>query len=111
MIYTFKDENGIEYHADMDDKRFRIKPYQQMLSSCSGALLTSLLSEWLSPIFAINQNQLIDVCCFFFSPVNFSDTIGCGKNTASDPTKADDITQMFFILQWFNGSSLSLSER
>lgn len=46
MLFTFKDPAGREYAVDMDDKRFRIKPYQQMLSSCSGALLTSLLSEY-----------------------------------------------------------------
>lgn len=62
MIYTFRDDNGIEYHVDMDDKRFRIKPYQQMLSSCSGALLTSLLSKWLLQFYdllrSINRSVL-----------------------------------------------------
>lgn len=46
MFYTFTDRNGLLHSIDMDDKRFRIRPYQQMLSSCSGALLTSLLSEY-----------------------------------------------------------------
>lgn len=45
MLYTFKDRLGREYAVDMDDKRFRIRPFQQMLSSCTGALLTSILSE------------------------------------------------------------------
>lgn len=35
-----------EYKFDMDDKRFRIKPYQQIMSSCSGALITSLFSKY-----------------------------------------------------------------
>lgn len=46
MLYTFKDPMGREYAVDIDDKRFRIKSYQHMLSSCTGALLTSLLSEY-----------------------------------------------------------------
>lgn len=32
---------------DMDDIRFRIKPHQQILSSCTGALLTSVMSKYL----------------------------------------------------------------
>lgn len=48
MLYTFKDSVGHEYSVDMDDKRFRIKPYQQMLSSCTGALFTSILSKWVN---------------------------------------------------------------
>lgn len=47
MLYTFTDTNGREYIIDMDDRKFRIKPFQQMLSSCTGALLTSLLSKFL----------------------------------------------------------------
>lgn len=46
MFYTFTDQNGQCHSIDMDDKRFRIRPYQQMLSSCTGALLTSMLSEY-----------------------------------------------------------------
>lgn len=30
---------------DMDDARYRIKPYQQIASSCSGAIITSLTSK------------------------------------------------------------------
>lgn len=32
---------------DMDDYRFRIKPYQQIVSSVSGALVTSFTSKYL----------------------------------------------------------------
>lgn len=28
-----------------DDPRFRVKPYQQMLSSCTGGVITSLISK------------------------------------------------------------------
>jgi hypothetical protein len=34
--------NGV----DADDVRFRIKPYQQLVSSVAGALTTSLLSKF-----------------------------------------------------------------
>lgn len=30
---------------DLDDPRFRIKPYQQMIASCTGALITSFVGE------------------------------------------------------------------
>lgn len=30
---------------DLDDPRFRIKPYQQMVSSLTGALITSVFGE------------------------------------------------------------------
>ena len=32
---------------DLDDPRFRIKPYQQMLASCTGALVTSIFGKCL----------------------------------------------------------------
>ncbi|XP_031628360.1 solute carrier family 25 member 40-like isoform X2 [Contarinia nasturtii] len=57
MIYTFKDSRGHEYAVDMDDKRFRIKPYQQMLSSCTGALLTSILMTPLDVVKTRLQTQ------------------------------------------------------
>lgn len=34
---------------DMDDARYRIKPYQQIASSCSGAIITSLTSKLTVP--------------------------------------------------------------
>lgn len=46
MLYTFKDPLGHEHLVDMDDKRFRIRPYQQILSSCTGALFTSVMSKF-----------------------------------------------------------------
>ncbi|XP_055303777.1 probable mitochondrial glutathione transporter SLC25A40 [Sitodiplosis mosellana] len=57
MLYTFKDTLGREYSVDMDDKRFRIKPYQQMLSSCTGALLTSILMTPLDVVKTRLQTQ------------------------------------------------------
>lgn len=30
---------------DLDDPRFRIKPYQQMIASCTGALITSMIGN------------------------------------------------------------------
>lgn len=85
MIYTFTDRNGQVHSIDMDDKRFRIRPYQQMLSSCSGALLTSLLSEY------YGQNQWLAECYCFYEKSSLksmydkqhilclfhSDTVGC----------------------------------
>lgn len=49
--------NGLKYNEyDLDDPRFRIKPYQQISSSCTGALMTSLMSELL---FIINANLFL----------------------------------------------------
>lgn len=36
---------GLTMQYDMDDPRFRIRPYQQVVSSCTGALITSLTSR------------------------------------------------------------------
>lgn len=41
MIGKTTIDNGM----DMDDARYRIKPYQQIASSCSGAIITSLTSK------------------------------------------------------------------
>lgn len=30
---------------DLDDPRFRIRPYQQMIASCTGALITSIFGK------------------------------------------------------------------
>lgn len=30
---------------DVNDKRFRIKPHQQMMASCTGALLTATMGK------------------------------------------------------------------
>lgn len=38
------DSGGVGVY-DMDDARFRIRPYQQVVSSCTGAFITSLTSE------------------------------------------------------------------
>lgn len=54
--------DGIKF--DMDDKRFRIKPHQQIMSSCTGALITSLMSKaknnffFLSILFALNYYEI-----------------------------------------------------
>lgn len=31
--------------ADLDDPKYRIKPYQQLIASCSGALITSVFGK------------------------------------------------------------------
>lgn len=38
-------KSGLHPNMDMDDARYRIKPYQQIASSCSGAVITSLTSK------------------------------------------------------------------
>lgn len=30
---------------DLDDPRFRIRPYQQMIAACTGALITSFFGK------------------------------------------------------------------
>lgn len=44
-MITQKNHLGQDIVLDMDDKRFRVRPYQQILSSCTGAILTSLFSK------------------------------------------------------------------
>lgn len=39
------DKSAMNKDMDMDDERYRIKPYQQIASSCSGAIITSLTSK------------------------------------------------------------------
>lgn len=72
MLYTFKNPAGRECAFDMEDKRFRIKPYQQMLSSCSGALLCSLLSKSF-----LRENRIIsitDTISFAVTPLDVAKT-------------------------------------
>lgn len=52
MLMTQRNRHGQEFTIDMDDKRFRIKPHQQIMSSCTGALITSLFSK-----FQLNHNN------------------------------------------------------
>lgn len=34
-------------NTDIDDPKYRIKPYQQMIASCTGALFTSVIGNFL----------------------------------------------------------------
>lgn len=64
-----------EINNNVDDPQFRIQPYQQIFSSCGGALITSLFSK-----FFFLWNFIISNKCFmifFSSSFLNSDTTGC----------------------------------
>lgn len=50
------DKSSNNPNMDMDDARYRIKPYQQIASSCSGAIITSLTSKSI---------ENVCISCFF----------------------------------------------
>lgn len=95
MFVTQRNRNGDEFVVDMDDKRFRIRPHQQIMSSCTGALLTSLFSKFpFKPIKSI-ANLCDDAILCAMNVIMefgiFSDAIGCGEDSTANPTKADVI--------------------
>ncbi|XP_063989521.1 probable mitochondrial glutathione transporter SLC25A40 isoform X2 [Diachasmimorpha longicaudata] len=54
---------------DLDDPRYRIKPYQQMLASCTGALITSLMVTPLDVVktrLQAQQKAMLSNKCFLY---------------------------------------------
>lgn len=102
---------------DMDDRRFRIRPYQQILSSCSGALVTSLFSKFPArPVDDAITWWCFNLCKLIHSTDRFpfpcSDSTGRGQDSPAGTTEGTDIKQMLSVLQRADGSYLSLrSER
>lgn len=45
---------------DLDDPKFRIRPYQQIIASCTGALLTSLIGKFVYLIFLHSSYLIIN---------------------------------------------------
>lgn len=37
--------SGIPPDLDLDDPRFRVRPYQQIVASCTGAFITSIFGK------------------------------------------------------------------
>lgn len=37
--------SGIPPNLDLDDPRFRVRPYQQIVASCTGAFITSIFGK------------------------------------------------------------------
>lgn len=37
--------SNMSMEIDLDDPRFRIKPYQQIIASCTGAFITSVFGK------------------------------------------------------------------
>lgn len=92
---------------DIDDARFRIRPYQQIVSSCTGAFITSMTS-----MYFVNRNKpiyyeitlhiicksisLLSDCAVCIKQINqmmtapitfFSDSSGCHKDKITDPAE------------------------
>uniref|UniRef100_A0A182IWK2 Uncharacterized protein n=1 Tax=Anopheles atroparvus TaxID=41427 RepID=A0A182IWK2_ANOAO len=68
---------------DMDDSRFRIRPYQQILSSCSGALVTSLFMTPLDVVktrLQAQQKVLISNRCYLYCNGLMDHICPCGPN-------------------------------
>jgi len=40
--------NNVSLNVDLDDPRFRIKPYQQIIASCTGAFITSVFGKFVN---------------------------------------------------------------
>uniref|UniRef100_A0A1Q3FGJ2 Putative solute carrier family 25 member 40 n=1 Tax=Culex tarsalis TaxID=7177 RepID=A0A1Q3FGJ2_CULTA len=69
--------------ADMDDSRFRIRPYQQILSSCSGALVTSLFMTPLDVVKTRLQTQqklMLSNKCYLYCNGLMDHLCPCGPN-------------------------------
>ncbi|XP_058060638.1 probable mitochondrial glutathione transporter SLC25A40 isoform X2 [Anopheles bellator] len=78
---------------DMDDSRFRIRPYQQILSSCSGALVTSLFMTPLDVIktrLQAQQKLLLSNKCYLYCNGLMDHICPCapnmGPSAVSKPT-------------------------
>ncbi|XP_039443431.1 probable mitochondrial glutathione transporter SLC25A40 [Culex pipiens pallens] len=70
---------------DMDDSRFRIRPYQQILSSCSGALVTSLFMTPLDVVKTRLQTQqklMLSNKCYLYCNGLMDHLCPCGPNGA-----------------------------
>lgn len=50
---------GVSLDADLDDPRFRIRPYQQIIASCTGAFITSIFGEFVLPLLPIHIYGII----------------------------------------------------
>lgn len=69
--------------ADMDDSRFRIRPYQQILSSCSGALVTSLFMTPLDVVktrLQTQQKMMLSNKCYLYCNGLMDHLCPCGPN-------------------------------
>ncbi|KAG4070535.1 hypothetical protein HA402_001201 [Bradysia odoriphaga] len=63
------DKSGNNSNMDMDDARYRIKPYQQIASSCSGAIITSLTMTPLDVVktrLQVQQKTMLSNKCFVY---------------------------------------------
>ncbi|XP_019561020.3 probable mitochondrial glutathione transporter SLC25A40 [Aedes albopictus] len=69
--------------VDMDDSRFRIRPYQQILSSCSGALVTSLFMTPLDVVktrLQAQQKMMLSNKCYLYCNGLMDHLCPCGPN-------------------------------
>lgn len=69
--------------VDVDDSRFRIRPYQQVLSSCSGALVTSLFMTPLDVVKTRLQTQqklMLSNKCYLYCNGLMDHLCPCGPN-------------------------------
>lgn len=74
--------------VDMDDSRFRIRPYQQILSSCSGALVTSLFMTPLDVVKTRLQTQqklMLSNKCYLYCNGLMDHLCPCGPNGIITP--------------------------
>ncbi|XP_011163128.1 solute carrier family 25 member 40 isoform X2 [Solenopsis invicta] len=56
-------------HIDLDDPRFRIRPYQQMVASCTGAVITSVIVTPLDVVkirLQTQQKAMLSNKCFLY---------------------------------------------
>ncbi|OXU28947.1 hypothetical protein TSAR_009805 [Trichomalopsis sarcophagae] len=67
---------------DLDDPRFRIKPYQQMIASCTGALVTSFIVTPLDVVkirLQAQQKAMLSNKCFLYCNGLMDHICSCGN--------------------------------
>ncbi|XP_052903360.1 probable mitochondrial glutathione transporter SLC25A40 isoform X1 [Anopheles moucheti] len=89
MARSLDSSASVAAGEDMDDSRFRIRPYQQILSSCSGALVTSLFMTPLDVVktrLQAQQKVLISNKCYLYCNGLMDHICPCGPNGPLNPS-------------------------
>ncbi|XP_043464181.1 solute carrier family 25 member 40-like [Leptopilina heterotoma] len=77
---------------DLDDPRFRIKPYQQMIASCTGALFTSMIVTPLDVVkirLQAQQKAMLSNKCFLYCNGLMDHLCSCGNGKGPEWLRAN----------------------
>lgn len=81
------------YEINLDDPRFRIKPYQQIIASCTGALITSLFVTPLDVVktrLQAQQKAMLSNKCFLYCNGLMDHLCPCLNGKGPPWTKCDE---------------------